>query len=570
MKMQFLKRSLNLNIERLILTIIFLFTSINWLLLTLVEKIGPPDFYKIHTVAERLFAGNLNVGIIPPLYPTLMYSLGKFITLFTTPTDAFIFAGRIISLFAGLGVLYITYLFLKKIVGKFALLGILFFMISPWYLKLLAFPITNMLYLLFVTATFYTFLNKSSPWWPILTVTAGTLTRFEGVLLILSTFINYFKYKKRYLYVLLASIPPLIGLLFFFRKFASRFFAHFTDIILPQKSYLFVFLHPLEFLNVIYGNILFFVPYGYPYLLKMLLLLVIMILFGSGIYQLFKIEKRLAVAIAVYEFLFLVGKGYIDTQRPEIEFRRIFSGLWIFYLVSFIGCYFLLKKIKTHKIPTGITLIAGGTLLVTLVVSLAILKTPFMWVSLLLVPVLLYPLKDIPLGKIPKYIAVVVLLVFAVQTYSFSFKKSVEYVDSYAQKSAFATAQWINFGRLKEGAVILSYTNNTMLNYYLNKERAAAQKIQVIHFTVPMRNTPENKTLYIETFFKELKTQNVDYIVFDHYVVSKPEFLGINDVQRMLNEEKENQKYFRIRQPLLYKGKNVGYVLKPVHDQTNR
>lgn len=568
--MQFLKRFLTLNAERLILTIIFLFTSVNWLLLALVEKIGPPDFYKIHGVAERLFSGDLNVGIIPPLYPALMYILGKFISLFAEPADAFMIAGRIISLAAGLGVLYISFLFLKKIVGKFALLGILFFMISPWYLKLLAFPITNMLYLFFVTATFYAFLKKSSPWWPVFTVAAGALTRFEGVLLILSTFINYFKYKRRYLYVLLASIPPLVGLLFFFRNFASRFFAHFNDIILPQKSYLVVFLHPLEFLNVIYGNILFFVPYGYPYLLKMVLLLVIMVLFAYGIYQLFKIEKRLALAIIVYEFLFLVGKGYIDTQRPEIEFRRIFSGLWIFYLVGFIGGYFLLKKIKPHKILTGVFLTAGGILSVVLVVSLVILKTPFMWVSLLLVPVLLYPLKDISAGKITKYIAVVVLLVFAVQTYSFSFKKSVEYVDSYAQKSAFSTAQWINFGRLKEGAVILSYTNNTMLNYYLNKERAAAQKIQVIYFTVPMRNTPETRELFIETFFKELKTHNVDYIVFDHYVVSKPEFMGINDVQRMLNEEKENQRYFRIRQPLLYKGKNVGYVLRPVHAQTNR
>ena len=62
--MQFLKRALTLNVERLILTIIFLFTSVNWLLLALVEKIGPPDFYKIHGVAERLFSGDLNVGII--------------------------------------------------------------------------------------------------------------------------------------------------------------------------------------------------------------------------------------------------------------------------------------------------------------------------------------------------------------------------------------------------------------------------------------------------------------------------------------------------------------------------
>ncbi|MCP4157964.1 MAG: hypothetical protein GY757_60205, partial [bacterium] len=64
----------------------------------------------------------------------------------------------------------------------------------------------------------------------------------------------------------------------------------------------------------------------------------------------------------------------------------------------------------------------------------------------------------------------------------------------------------------------------------------------------------------------------VDYIIFDNYVVRKPEFLGINDVQKMLYQEKENRTYFRVKKYLIYKGKNVGYVLKPVsdlHAQTN-
>lgn len=556
--------------EALILAFFFLFTFVNWLLLALVVKVGPPDFYKIHEVGGKLFSGDLNIGIIPPLFPLLMYPLGKLISLFIEPTESFIIAGRIISLAAGLGVVYFSYLFLKRIVGKFAMLGIVFFVVSPWYLKLLAFPITNMLYLFFVTVTFYAFLNKSSPWWAILSTVGGVLTRFEGILLIFSGFFNYFKFKKRYFYVLLASIPVLAGLLLFFRTFVSRFFAHFTDVILPQKSYLFIFLHPLDFLNVIYGNIFFFVPYSYPYAVKMLLLAVVLVFFIYGIYRLFKIDKRLAIAILVYEILFMVGKGYIDTARPDIEFRRIFSGLWIFYLISFIGCYFLLKKIKQHKynrVLTPLTLMAGGILLIALTVSLEIITLPMLLVLLLVLP-LLYPLKTLSLGKIPKYLSVIVLLVFIFQIYTFSFVKSEEYVDSYAQKAGYAAAQWLNFGRLKEGAVIVSYTNNTMIDYYLKKEckeKMAAHKFQLVHFTVPMRNTPENKALFIETFFKELQNNKVDYIIFDHYVVPKPEFMGINDVQRMLNEEKENTEYFRIRQVLFYKGSNVGCVLKPVY-----
>ena len=84
-----------------------------------------------------------------------------------------------------------------------------------------------------------------------------------------------------------------------------------------------------------------------------------------------------------------------------------------------------------------------------------------------------------------------------------------------------------------------------------------------------MRNTPENREIFIKLFFEELKKNNVDYIIFDDYVVPKPEFLAINDVHRMLFDEKKNPKYFRIKKYLPYKGKNVGYVLKPVNVQTN-
>ena len=554
--------------ERLLLALIFLFVIINWLLITLVEKIGPPDFYKIHEVAERLFSGDINIGIIMPLFPLLMYPLGKFIGLFAPQAEAFIIAGRIISLAASLGVLYLTYLFLKKITDKFALVGLLFFVISPWYLKLLAFPITDMLYLFFVTAAFYAFLNNSRFWWALGAITGGVMTRFEGVLLILSGAINYFKFKKRYFYVLLAFIPPIAGLLFFFWKYATRFFAHFKDVILPQKTYLYIFLHPLEFLNLIYGNILYFIPISYPYPLKMFLLMVVLALFFYGIFRLYKISRSMTVAIVVYELLFLVAKGYLNPEDPGREFRRIFSGLWIFYVICFIGCYFFLKKIQHHRVLRNIVLIAGGTLFIGLSISQELIGVPVLFPALLLILPLWYSLRDLSLGKIPKVAAVIILLVFAFQVYSLSYKSSEKYVDSYAPKAAYEAAKWLNLARLKENAVILYYTNNQVIEYYL-KKKPAARKFQMVHFTVPMRNTTETRQLFIQTFFNLLKEHNVDYIIFDNYVVQKPEFLGINDVQRMLYEEKENQDLFRIKRNLFYKGNNVGYVLKPIDDQTN-
>lgn len=555
--------------ERLILSFIFLFTIVNWLLLTLVEKIGPPDFYKMYVTAEKLYSGDLNIGIIPPLFPLLLYTMGKLTGLFVEHKAAFIIAGRIISLTAGLGVLYITYLFLKKIVGKFAVLGIVFLAVSPWYLKLLSFPISNMLYLFFVTATFYAFLNKSSLWKPILSILGGVLTRFEGVLLILSAFLNYFKFKKRYFYILLAFVPLMLGLLLFFQTFTSRFFAHFKDIILPQKTYLYIFLHPLEFLNIIYGNILFFIPFSYPYFLKLILWIVILGFFFYGIYRLFKIERNLTIAIIVYEILFLMFKGYIDIARPDIEFRRIFSCLWIFYLISFIGCYFFLKKINKYKILKNITLISSGILLIFLSVSLEIIKLPLLSLTILILLPVLFSLRDLSLRGIRKYMVLFILMVFITQIYYSSYSKSQNYVVSMAHKAAYAAAQWLNFAHIKQGATVLIYTNETMINYYLKEPSYVPQKFQLIHFTIPLRNTTENRKRFIGAFFKALKEHNVDYIIFDNYVVGKPEFQGYNDAQRLLYEEKENPQYFRIRKYLIYKGKNVGYVLKPVYDKTN-
>lgn len=555
--------------QRLILAFVFAFTFINWLLLTMVEKIGPPDFYKIHEVMTRLFSGDLNVGIIPPLFPLLLYPLGKFISLFAPQQEAFIIAGRIISLAAALGLLYFTYRFMEKVVGTAALLGLLFFVVSPWFLKLLAFPITDMLYLFFVSVVFYSFLVQSSPWWSAAAILGGVLTRFEGVLLFLSGFVNYFKFKKRNIYILLAFIPPALGVLWFFRTYASRFFAHFTDIILPQKTYLYVFQHPLEFMNVIYGNVLFFIPHTYPYVLKMFLLVVVLCCFVYGFYRLYKLRRSLGLALLVYELLFLVAKGYINPEDPGREFRRILSGLWLFYVVAFIGGCFLVKKLAEKKTPARAVLAAAGILLTALTVSLPIIPIPELLPVLLLIPVLVVALKDFPAAKIPRIALLLVLLLFTFQIYHVSYTRSQKYLDSYANKAAYAAAQWLNLARLKQDCTVLSYTNNTMVNYYVDKAVRDSGKFRLIHFTVPLRNVPESRDQYIRIFFDLLKEHHVDYILFDNYVVRKPEFLGINDVQRLLYEEKENNRLFRVKRNLFYKRKNVGYVLKPVDVQTN-
>ena len=273
-------------------------------------------------------------------------------------------------------------------------------------------------------------------------------------------------------------------------------------------------------------------------------------------------NKAFTLSLLAYELLFLVAKGYIDTTAPEREFRRVFSGLWIFYIIGFIGCYFLLKSSKEYRLLGKIILVGGGIFFLVIVISLGLITPLFLLPVLLLIFPLVYPLKGSFLGRIPKYLSILVLFAFMSQAYYLSYQRAETYVVSYANKAAYAVAQWLNHGRLKPGAVVLSYTNTTMMNYYLDKEKIEPMNLQWVEFTVPMRYE-QDRERFTELFFNLLHENRVDYIIFDNYVVQKPEFVGINDVQRLLFQERANRAYFKLK-PLFYKGQNVAYVLRPM------
>lgn len=551
-----------LKTEGVLLFLIFLFIIGNWIFLTMAEELGPPDFYKLDDVAEKLYSGDLKINIIPPLFSLLLYPLGKLLSILFSPTVAFITAGRLIALAASLGVTWFSYLILKKIIGKWTWLCLVFLVISPWYLKLISFPITDMLYLFFVTASFYSFLNQSAPGLSLLTVIGGVLTRFEGVLLILSGIINYFKLKKRYVFILLALLPVILG---FFLIFMPRIFGHLKDIILPHKSYLVIFRQPMEFFNVLYGNLLFFIPQNFPYFIKLAALLTLFLFFVYGVHRLFKINKAFTLSILVYEILFFVAKGYIDTSDPDREFRRVFSGLWIFYLISFMGCYFLLKKISAYKMRRILLFSSGIVFAAIVVFFMKSIYSPFVLLVLLLVPLILYPLKGFALEKIFKYLSIIVLLVFMLQIYNLSFFKTKEYVTNFANKTPFVAARWLNYSRLEKNPKVLSYTDNTMLQYYLIKEKIEPQNIQWVEILVPL-DYKKDRERFRDAFFRALTEKRVDYIIFDNYVVRKPEFNYLNEGKLFLFEERENINLFKLKN-LFYKGQNVGYVLRPVLDQ---
>lgn len=565
--------STNRNIFRkdtLFLVSVFLFIIVNWVLLTLTEQLGPPDFYKLHAVAEKLYSGNLKVGIVPPLFPLILYPLGKLISIFVKPELAFMIAGRLIALAASLGVTWFTYLLLKKFTGKYALIGISLMAVSPWFLKLTSFPITDMLYLCLASAAFYRFSMGPSTWKSgLITSILGVLTRFEGILLLLSGGITFLKGKlnKKGLRILLGVMLLGVVAVVFFLVFTPRFFAHFRDIILPKQTYLNIFLHPLDFLNVIYANILYMVPHGISIFLKWGLFSLVLISFGYGVFRLFKINRSLTISLLVYQVLFFMAKGYIDVNAPEREFRRVLSGLWIFYIIAFIGCYFLLRKIKLKEEHQAIAITAASAAAVWLIVALKLISPLYLLPALLLVPAFYFPIRSLTIKPPIKYGAMVILLALTFQCYFFSYQKSAEYVDSYANKAAYAAAKWFYLKSLDPGTRVLIYTDMVMMEYYLQqkKQELDANNIQRIHYVLPLDLTKKTREYFTWAFHNEAKRHNVHYVIFDNYVVQQPEFRRINEIKRILYDQRNNRKHYRLKN-LFYKGKNVAYALKVVYD----
>lgn len=545
-----------------------LFTIINWWRLGMVEKIAPPDFYKVYFVAEQLFSGNFRIEIIPPLFPLLLYPLGAPLTLFIDRPEAYIWAGRILSLVSGLGVIWLGWRLLNRLAPKAATPASIFLSLSPWFLKTLAFPITDMLYLLLTVAAFCLYLTPKSPLMSLPVIVAGVLTRFEGVLLIPAAMINYFRFRKKSWLLLLGAIPLTAGVFYFFSLFAPRFYAHFRDIIIPQKSYLFLLQHPLEFLNLLYGNILFFIPYSFPAIVKWTVWVLVLILFVLGLVSLFKKNKNLALALLFYELAFMISKGYVNVADPEREFRRIFSGLWLFYVIAAIGAGYLAERLGEYKKVRRIAAVALSVLFTAVMLACPAPGLLTAATALTMSAALLAWLKEFCPDRKTIILLFIVFMGFCLQSFQTAYERSEFYVSSFANKAAYAAAQWLKKLPEDKKTRIYSYTNNQMIDYYLigTPQRQSAE---ILQFHAPVRYDNQFHDSFIEIFTLQLKENHIDYVIFDHYVVQKPEFVLVNDMQRMLNEQKDNRRMFRMRKDLHYRGKNVGSVLKPAHAETN-
>lgn len=549
------------------LAAIFAFVFLNWLSSVGIEKLAHPDFYVYQAAGEKLFSGDFRLGIIPPLFPFLLGLLGRCLGLLGGSMDSFILAGRIISLVAGLGVVWFTHKLLARFVGSTAIIGTLVLVCSPFFLKLLAIPQTDMLYLFFVSAAAYFFLPGESVPNVAWALAGGLLTRFEGILLLGSAFLNYLNFQKRRLLLLCLSIIPLAAALYFlFLEFAPRLIARIGYVVSGQH-YLFYFQHPQELGRLLFGNFLQFVPPGFPGMIKWVLLAILLLLFLVGLHHLFLSSWRFALALVFYQVVFIVFKGYAASLDPNVEFRRMLSVIWIFLVVAFIGFYVAVKKIRrVKKLSLPGCLILYGFLAI-MALFMPVIKGTALILFLFLLPGILYVARRSRLTKFEAVALFLVLVLFLGQFYFDAGKRAHSYVKNNTNKAGFVIAAWFNRQTAADAALVYSYM--PMVQYYLERP------INAREFFFKDEKIFRDRDKLIRALLEKAKENRIRYIVFDEFLNPEEGDFKVA-IQNMLYEEKEKlhrrqikeeESFFSLVKTLLYRGKPVAWVLKPRYEK---
>lgn len=551
--------------ERFALTAIFVFLMIHWWRLMHATPLGPPDFYEYYIYAGKLMAGDFQLILIPPLFPLLLGAVGSLLKAGNFHPEPFLLAGRLISLAAGWGIVYLSYRLMKRLTPGIALPVVICVAICPFFLKFLALPLTDLLYLLFVVMSFYYFYEArwlSSG----VSVLAGLLSRFEGILLFLGGVINYLKLNlKRLIWLFLVALIGLCDLFYLASHYAPRIL-DYTERILAQQSYLFFLKNPLRLGRILYGNILFWVPQRFPGTVKLILFCLMLALFLVGLYKLFQTKWQWAAALLFYLILFTLAKGYVvRVGVTRLHERRLLSVLFLFFLVSLVGLYAVLQFLRDHS---GVRLfpVVRFTVL-ALLLLLAIFLPPGRWQTFLfmvpLLPGFLFWAKRLKLPKAEKAALLVLLLVLCGSLYFGSSKQVYRFVLARPNRGGYAAAQWLNRNYRADFGRLAVFSSMEMVHYYLERP--------VDMVTLDMRNLKqgEEEELYWREFLLLLKGRQARYVMFDIYMEGKFE-VSDRTIRELLRRESGQGRYFEVVDYLKYKKRNVGAVLRPLYDRIER
>jgi len=537
--------------ENFIFLFFFLFILANWLLMIFDEKLACNDFYSYMLVSDMIFAGKFNAYLIsPPLIPFLFGIFGRFLNLFVS-IDGYILAGRLITLFSGFGVVLFTYKFLKIFSELLALFGTIFLIVSPFFLKLISTAQTDMLFLFFVSGFFYSLYIDNKKFFYFL---GALLTRYEGVLFILLYLIDIVKKKSKNLkYLIIIFLVSLISFLVFSR-FYSRLYFHIKRMF-ANKIFFYYIQHPQEISNLLYNNLLFFIPSSFPIFIKWVLLVILIIFFIIGLIKLYRTKKVFFFSVLLYICFFLTAKGsYIGVIDPEVDFRRFLSFIWLFYIISLIGLYYLYKNIniKIRKLYVSM----GVAFFSIILYSYYSIKIDYSILPIiLLLPIIFIWLKDKISNKKTVILASVFMFLCVSLFYKISIGSAYSYINNDTSAGSYVFSKWVKKNNRHKNTIV--YTYPYMLKYYTKNLKT---------IDGPTYNTKlyENKELFIKRYFDDIKKKGIRFIYFNGHVLSKE--VQKKGILKILFEERDKGKYFKVYKHLKYRGRYAGSIVIPIYD----
>jgi len=530
----------------------------NWFALTGSTSLAPPDFYQYFSISEKFFHGDFTNFHVPPLFPILLGATGNILQLFFRSFDTFILGGEIISLLASLGVIYFVYRFFHKIIGEFSALAALSLTLFPFFLKFLSLPITDILYLFFVISSFYLFfegrLLKS-----IFVVLLAFFTRFEAILLVFSIAVNFLTGKKKNIKTILFSVLIFLSAVSVYIAFSKRFLKKIEFVVL-NKSFLYFLLHPLKLADLFYFNIAFFVPEKIPGFCKVIIFLIALGFLIYGYKVLYKVSRRLAFSIILYQVLFIVSKGYIigvgNVFNPGMQSRRMLSVIFLLWFVTAIGVVGFFKNRRNYFS----NLWRAGTEIFLVIISFILFYTNLRYLRKL--PVVLFMIFVVVLVFIlyksnfqkKRIVGFFLISVLFLSVYPKGYNQSIKYASSLSNRGAYMIAVWIN-ANLKKNEKLVSYTAHTTVDYYLNK------KIKKLKVLIKDKEIYENPKRLQKALWKKLKRKKIKHVCFDLYMnpIDNP---MVGAIKKMLYRSRKQKEYFKLKKYLHYKGKIVAYVME--------
>ncbi|MCK4888448.1 MAG: hypothetical protein KAS97_00875, partial [Candidatus Aminicenantes bacterium] len=444
-----LKGKLKISPVNISLILFFLFVFINWLYLSGISPLAPPDYYYYYSVSENIFSLGPDISWVPPFFPFLLSVFGNFLSVFVEKTDFFIIAGKLISFLASSGIVYFVYKLFKKIIGEFSGPATLLLVISPFYLKYISLPITDILFLFLIISTFY-FLFEGNQNFSLFLSTLALLTRYEAIILVIPVILHAYRAKIKTLKVIIVLTFIILSSITAYLLFSERI-TNKIIFIFSNGSFLYFISNPVKLASLFYVNILFFIPGDIPVVIKIFLFLMIFGFFVYGYIILFKKNKEFTLGLLFFQVVFIISKGYISgigqVFNAVSQTRRMLPIVFIFWFVLIAGVFSFFKGIK-YRFPVKLNLavklfILSFVLIIGFVNLQEIKKIPIFLVLpfIFLVFITLY-ISGFQQKR--RAVEFIVLALLFITIYSKSLNDSYNYIVSVPNKGAYMIAKWTN------------------------------------------------------------------------------------------------------------------------------